>query len=259
VYVADVNQIYDEFSGGVTDVTAIRDFLKYAYDNWTPAPRFVLMLGQASFDFKGVLGVQSSFVPTWETPESLDGIASWATDDFLRKIRRYRHPLVRHRAPLGADRGGVGCIRGQADPLRKQFGGGRMEDAHTLHRGRCMDSRRRRGRKRTIHSDAAEELAGLTPPEFEEEKVYLAEYPTVYTAAGRRKPGAYQAILDDINQGVLVVNFAGHGNPVQLSNNDVFDIPTSVPQLVNTDRLSVFFLATCNFSEFGRLSDPDGE
>ena len=86
MYVADVNQIYDEFSGGVTDVTAIRDFLKYAYDNWTPAPRFVLMLGQASFDFKGVLGVQSSFVPTWETPESLDGIASWATDDFYGKF-----------------------------------------------------------------------------------------------------------------------------------------------------------------------------
>ena len=53
-----------------------------------------------------------------------------------------------------------------------------------------------------------------------------------------------------LNAGVLVGNFAGHGNPVQLSNDDVFDIPTSVPKLVNADRLTVFFLATCNFSEF---------
>ncbi|HMK37975.1 MAG TPA: C25 family cysteine peptidase, partial [Bacteroidota bacterium] len=103
----------------------------------------------------------------------------------------------------------------------------------------------------TIHSDAAETLAsGYTPDEFEKKKIYLAEYPTVFTAAGRRKPGAYQGIIDQINQGTLVVNFAGHGNPSQLSNNDVFDIPTSVPQLTNADRLTLFFLATCNFSEY---------
>jgi hypothetical protein len=250
VYVADVNQIYDEFSGGVTDVTAIRDFLKYAYDNWTPAPRFVLMLGQASFDFKGVLGVQSSFVPTWETPESLDGIASWATDDFYGKFGGTDIPsfvIGRLSARTGAESDAFvdKLTRYESSSvadgwkMRILFIG---DDAWTPEEGEVGNG--------TIHSDAAEELAGLTPPEFEEEKVYLAEYPTVYTAAGRRKPGAYQAILDDINQGVLVVNFAGHGNPVQLSNNDVFDIPTSVPQLVNTDRLSVFFLATCNFSEF---------
>ena len=86
MYVADVNQIYNEFSGGVTDVTAIRDFLYYAYRNYWPAPQFVLMLGQASFDYKGILGVQSSFVPTWETPESLDDLGSYGTDDYFAKF-----------------------------------------------------------------------------------------------------------------------------------------------------------------------------
>jgi hypothetical protein len=252
VYVADVNQIYNEFSGGVTDVCAIRDFLYYAYQNWMPAPQFVLMLGQASFDYKGILGVQSSFVPTWETPESLDDLGSYGTDDFYAKFGGTDVPSlvigrVSARTEAEADAFADKLVRYENNSgadgwkMRMLFVG---DDSWTPEDGESGNG--------TIHSDAMETLSGplFTPPEFEEKKVYLAEYPTVFTAAGRRKPGAYQAIIDQINQGVLVVNFAGHGNPVQLSNNDVFDIPTSVPQLKNADRLSVFFLATCNFSEF---------
>jgi hypothetical protein len=252
VFVADVNQLYNEFGGGVTDVTAIRDFLYFAYHNWTPAPQFVLMLGQASFDYKGLLGVQSSFVPTWETQESFDDLGSYGTDDFFAKFGGTDAPsLVIGR--VSARTGGEADAfvdklmryenNSAADgwKMRMLYVG---DDAWTPEEGESGNG--------TIHSDAAETLSGprYTPSEFEKKKIYLAEYPTVFTAAGRRKPGAYQAIIDQINQGVLVVNFAGHGNPVQLSNNDVFDIPTSVPRLRNADRLSVFFLATCNFSEF---------
>ena len=270
VYVADVGQIYNEFSGGVPDVTAIRDFLYYAYQNWSPAPQFVLMLGQASFDYKGILGSQTSFVPTWETPESLDDLGSYGTDDFFGKFSGTDAPSLvigRVSARTAAESDGFvdklihyeNSSAADSWKMRMMFIG---DDSWTPEDGEAGNG--------TIHSDAAEELSNseFTPPEFEEEKVYLAEYPTVYTAAGRRKPGAYQAIINNINQGVLVVNFAGHGNPVQLSNNDVFDIPTSVPQLTNIDRLSVFFLATCNFSEFDDplsrtgsevlLNKPDG-
>ncbi len=269
VFVADVNQIYNEFSGGLTDVTAIRDFLKFAYDNWTPAPQFVLMLGQSSFDYKGILGVQSSFVPTWETPESLDDLGSFGTDDYFAKFGGTDVPSLvvgRVSARTGAESDAFvdKLIRYENNSvadgwkMRMLFIG---DDSWTPEDGESGNG--------TIHSDAAEALASeFTPGEFEKKKVYLAEYPTVFTAAGRRKPGAFQAIIDQINQGVLVVNFAGHGNPVQLSNNDVFDLSTSVPQLLNADRLSVFFLATCNFSEYDNplsrtgsevlINKPDG-
>ena len=34
VEIVDVQDIYDEFSYGIKDVTAIKDFLRYAYSNW---------------------------------------------------------------------------------------------------------------------------------------------------------------------------------------------------------------------------------
>ncbi|MEO8168806.1 MAG: C25 family cysteine peptidase, partial [bacterium] len=68
--VADVNQICNEFGGGLPDITAIRDFLRYAYDNWTPQPKYVLMFGQGSYDYKGLVSSRSSRVPTWQSNES---------------------------------------------------------------------------------------------------------------------------------------------------------------------------------------------
>src|SRR5262245_21701000 len=102
----------------------------------------------------------------------------------------------------------------------------------------------------TVHSQQAEDLATLyTPDEIEKRKIYIAEYPTANTAQGRRKPGAYQAILDEINRGVLITNFTGHGNPTVWAHESIFNNQSSIPQLLNANKLSLFFAATCNYSQ----------
>lgn len=53
VQVVDVNNIYSEFNHGILHPRAIRDFLSFASDQWAPpAPRFVLLVGDASWDPK---------------------------------------------------------------------------------------------------------------------------------------------------------------------------------------------------------------
>ncbi len=55
VAVVDVEDIYDEFNHGIQHPRSLRDFLKWAYDNWPePRPRFVLLAGDASWDFKNL-------------------------------------------------------------------------------------------------------------------------------------------------------------------------------------------------------------
>jgi hypothetical protein len=54
----DVQDIYDEWSGGLLDPEAIRAFLSYAYHNWNsggPPPTYVLLVGDGHYDFKGAL------------------------------------------------------------------------------------------------------------------------------------------------------------------------------------------------------------
>jgi hypothetical protein len=58
VQVVDVQDIYDEFSFGMVTPRAIKDFLSYAYENWTdPAPQFVLLVGDSSYDYKDNWGL----------------------------------------------------------------------------------------------------------------------------------------------------------------------------------------------------------
>jgi hypothetical protein len=51
--VVDVADIFDEFGYGFATPQAIKDFLRYAYEHWQrPAPRYVLLVGDANYDYK---------------------------------------------------------------------------------------------------------------------------------------------------------------------------------------------------------------
>jgi hypothetical protein len=67
-----IEDVYSEFGFGETRPEAVREFVKYAYHNWKkPAPRYVLLLGDASYDFKDYLetGVKNQ-VPPWTVKTS---------------------------------------------------------------------------------------------------------------------------------------------------------------------------------------------
>ena len=250
--VVDVDQIYNEFGGGLPDISAIRDFLKYTYNTWTLRPSIVLFLGQASYDYKGILGAVSSKVPTWQSLVSTDDISSYASDDFFVEFENSNRPFMatgRISARTAAEASAfVEKLVGYETSSSHDGWTARMlfvgddgfnpEDPNPWSEG-------------TRHSAQAEMLATtFTPDEFDKIKVYIAEYPTVQTPVGRRKPAAFQAIIDAINRGVLVVNYTGHGNPAVWAHENVFNVQTSIPQLTNATRLPVLYAATCNFSQF---------
>jgi len=63
VLLVDVTDVYDEFSHGLTHPRAIRDFLAHAHAEWkAPAPRFVLLVGDASWDPKNVTADDRNYV-----------------------------------------------------------------------------------------------------------------------------------------------------------------------------------------------------
>lgn len=76
VEVADVQDVYDEFNGGVKSARAIRRYLRHAYVTWSPAPAFVILAGDASMDYKHRLPTSGvDWVPTYVQFESIAGPA----------------------------------------------------------------------------------------------------------------------------------------------------------------------------------------
>ena len=57
----------------------LRDFLKYAYDNWEIKPEYVLLFGDGDFDYFDILGKGLNFIPTFQTTESLHEINSYSS------------------------------------------------------------------------------------------------------------------------------------------------------------------------------------
>ncbi len=254
--VVDVQQIFNEFSGGLEDVSAIRDFIKYAYDNWQTKPEYVLFFGKGTYDYKNVEGYNNNFVPPYETQESLDEINSYPTDDFFVSVSGndsfidLAYGRITVQTPDDAN-SIVDKIIGYE--TNSERGSWRnlitlvADDGYTgaTHYYEGPD-----------HTDASETLANsFIPQSYDLNKIYMAAYPMVVTASGITMPTVNTAIINAINEGTLILNFIGHGSPTQWAQENVFNVSSSFPQLHNS---KLFFLTTAT-CDFGYYDETDNQ
>src|SRR5690606_7759342 len=102
----------------------------------------------------------------------------------------------------------------------------------------------------TTHTSQSETLSGRTPDYFDLKKIYMQSYPTVLTGSSRRMPEVNQAIINSINDGTLILNYIGHGNPELCAHDVVFDRNITIPQLRNENHYFFLVAATCSFGYF---------
>ena len=249
--VVDVQKIYNEFSCGAQDVSAIRDFIKYAYDNWQIKPEYFLLMGKGTYDYKNVEGYNDNFIPPWETEESLILIYtanSYCTDDFFARVDgddvvpdlAFGRLTVRSldEANTYIDK----VIHYEKNSER-----GNWRNLVTLI---ADDGYTSTGYEGAEHTAPSEYLANqVIPQSFDIKKIYAADYPVVITSNGRRKPTVNTDIINVMNQGTLLINYIGHGNPDVWAHEYIFERSVTIPQLTNQD---YFFLcaATCDFGYY---------
>jgi hypothetical protein len=71
VKAVDIQDVFDEFGYGIESPQAVKDFLAYAYAHWRrPAPRYVLLVGDSTYDPKGNWGwylgdTTGTYLPTY--------------------------------------------------------------------------------------------------------------------------------------------------------------------------------------------------
>jgi hypothetical protein len=246
--VIDIDEIYNEFSCGATDPSAVRDYLKYTFDNWQIKPEYVLFFGKGTYDYKNVEGFGDNFVPTWQSIESLALINSYTTDDFF--VRVSGTDII-----VDLSLGRITCrsleeandIVNKIIAYEKDQQKGSWRNLVTLVADDGFTSKDFEGAE---HTAPSERLATVYfPKSFDINKIYSAGYPDVITGQGRRKPEVNQAIIDAINQGTLLVNYIGHGSPELWAHEVIFEKNVTLPQLKN-DKYFFLTAATCDFGYF---------
>jgi hypothetical protein len=263
VKVVDVQDVYDEFSDGLIDPQAIRDFLAYASDHWqTPAPSFVLLVGDGTYDPKGYCATPGTCLYTTTPPNStlippfLRMVDPWlgetasdnrfvafrdGTGNKLPQMHIGRLPvnnaseasamvnkilIYEQNPPAGAWRSTVSFV---------------ADSKYTTAEGALDDAGDFWAASDEIYNDPL-----YTPSSLAKERIYYnrcpscsAPYPTYPTAAA-----TLNAITAAINDGRLIVNYVGHGAPTLWSNDRIFH-ESDVNGLANGNKLPVMLELTC--------------
>ncbi|MEJ2627255.1 MAG: type IX secretion system sortase PorU, partial [bacterium] len=251
VFVCDIQDVYDEFSSGLLDPVAIRDFVKYCYDFWVKSPSLLLLFGDGNYDYRNI---ESKSNKNWIPPFEYDGTNSdraRATDDWFTYVsgNDIYMDLAVGRFPVRTVQEAEAVvdkiIQYESNP---DFGWWR--NLFTLvgddeFGGPGSDYE-------VTHINASEDIAeNVIPDKYELRKIYLTEYPEVFS----RKPAAQTDFIDQINQGTVWVNFIGHGNHTDLAHERVFERDKNIKMLNNTQKLCFFYAATCHFGQYDIPND----
>jgi hypothetical protein len=256
--VVDINHIYNEFSSGIPDILAIREFIRYTQDNWMSSPRYFLLLGWGHFDYKNISSSQRNWIPPYEPgsrpEESLNIIDYTPNDDkftILDPLDDIYSVAIGRIPARSAQEASVAVNKIISYESYSFTDSSAWRNVLTFIADDGLTSEADEG---DLHTSQMEGIAESTAAKsFDARKIYIIEYPTVNSSSGRRKPNANEAIDDAINQGTLFTAYVGHGNEQLLAHEQIFVQDADLPKLTNRERLTFFSAATCNFS---RYDDP---
>ncbi|MGD2187352.1 MAG: C25 family cysteine peptidase, partial [Desulfobacterales bacterium] len=245
VKVVDVQDIFDEFSYGMTSAAAIRDFIAYAYNNWEPpAPQYVLLVGDSSYDFKDnlQLGI-TNYVPTYLTFTEFMG--ETLTDEWFVKISGNDAvpDLYIGRLPAETEADATSMVNKilayEAAPITKTWEknvvliADNQTEAYEVY-------------FETMNDNAESLLPGSMSDPF---KGYLGDYLSPANLTNDIKA--------QINAGALIVNYSGHGSFQRWAGEGIFQ-NSDVADLTNAGKYPFVVNMSCLTGYFGFLSKTTG-
>ncbi len=263
------SQILNEFSSGVKDPTAIRDFLKHLWDvaladNQSP-PKYVLLFGDTTYDTKNVISnAFNNYVLTYQTSESIHRTSSYGSDDYFGLMDDDEGLLnTSARVDLG-----IGRISAQTrseasiaiDKIKRYEDPSNFGDWQNLFTFAADDDFPSPEVNRDLHvenADGTVRRMNLSEAGARSKKIYLFDYPEEITGAGRQFPSATKDFLNTLNNGTLILNYSGHGNAQNLTDEELYS-SDYVSLLTNRNRLALFVTATCQFGRYDDINAQSG-
>lgn len=260
VLVVTPQQIYNEFSSGSQDISAIRDYLKHVYyGNTNPVNQLknVLLMGDASFDYKDKIANNTNFVPVYESdPKMLiprNNYWYYCSDDFYGFLdstdgswnndQKLEISIGRLPVKTAAE---ANALVDKIIHYKKPESLGEWRNFVTL----CADDADEEWEKDFVRQfETIYHFLDTSYTNLNVRKVYLDAFKQVNLSGSQRYPEAKLAVKKEFEQGTFVFNYIGHGGEEYLATEKVIDIPL-INDLNNINSLPAFFTATCEFSRF---------
>ncbi|MFT3885049.1 MAG: type IX secretion system sortase PorU [Flavobacteriales bacterium] len=270
-------QVFNEFSSGQRDVTAIKRYMKMLYDRAGTdpelMPRYLLLFGDGSFNNVSLSLDNQNWIPTYQSLDALRPPYCYTSDDYFGLLDDTEGDASNDLVDIGIGRLPVSSTTQARDAVNKILNydklglsstgstsctsgndGGAVDWRNLMLF--CADDQDGGGAgNEPAHTNNSEELANKVKTEhpcLNLNKIYLDAYVQYSTPGGQRYPDAEADLRDRVQKGCLLVNYVGHGGEVGWAHERVLD-NTTILGWTNLDRLPLFMTATC---EFSRWDDP---
>ena len=279
VKVVSVAQVYNEFSSGTPDATALRRYLKMLYDRADAgegAPRFALFFGDCAWDNRML---SAGWKASGLTPA--DMLPAYEANDFEGKdLNTYSVSYGSLRSYVTDDYFGLLDDGEGADILKEKIDIG-------LGRFPCHDAERANflvdkcihyidnsapgiwknkifligdNGDNNLHMNDAEavgkQIAASGDPDLLTRRIYQDAYTVTMTATGSYYPLVTQKLKTEMNKGALIFNYNGHGSPEKISHANLMLL--SDVKATQTSSLPLWIYASCEITPIDQLTDDLG-
>lgn len=271
-HVVTTEQVYNEFSCGTPDATAIRRMMKMFYDRAglvdSLKPQYLLLFGDVTYDPKNRLGDNNYFVPSFQVLNSENHIYALITDDYFGLLDANAGINGSDQMRIGVGRLLISTQEQAVQQVNKiehymkngsQFFSGGPNDCCSGDLSTSFDDWRTNytlitddeegGYFVNVDAEPVAQHVKAAHPEMNVDKIYSDAFVQTSGAGGERYPTVYEAITDRIERGSLITNYIGHGGEVGAAEERIITIP-QIQAWSNINKLGLFVTATCEFTKF---------
>lgn len=272
--IVNIYDVFNEFSSGNPDPTAVKMFMKMLYDraegNPELEPRYLQIIGDGTFRNRN-LTRNSKFMITYQSLNSLSPTGSYVSDDYFGFLgddagealgdtmnigvgripcetvtegRGYLKKLENYLSENTNANGDAYCIGDQA---LSPFGSWRNDICFV-----ADDMDGNGGPFESNHMGNSETHFNTIRENYNDYnvvKIYMDAYQQETTPGGERYPEAEDAIRRRVQNGAFIVNYIGHGGERGWAHERVLNT-TTIQEWTNFNRLPVFMTATCELARF---------
>lgn len=271
VQVITPETIYNEFSSGTPDATAYRRFMKMFYDRQSSesdAPKYLLLFGDGAFDNRFITSgwqnvTKNNMLLTYQTDQSLDE-TSYVIDDYFGFLDNSNNgkELTSLKVDIGIGRFPVRTLAEATHMVDKVLNYMDNKEVGSWKNNVCFvaDDGSNADTFMIDHARDANKLAEYindSHPEFMVNKIYFDSYKKDFSGGLSTYPDVKTNIQKQLKNGLLLINYTGHGNTVSWSDEKVLTESDIVKSTY--PRLPIWITATCDFCRFDAPVTSAGE
>jgi hypothetical protein len=259
VVVVTPQMIYNEFSSGMQDITAIKLLLRNIYkkpDASKPL-RYLLLFGDASYDYKNRVANDHNLVPIYQSPESYSLYSSFCTDDYYGFLDDNEgRNMIPEKLDVGIGRMPVKSVAEAEQAVNKVIHYSTNSTSFGDWRNRMLlvadDQDEGWEENFLTYTDFIAKEMDTLYPNINIEKIYADSYVQIVKAGSQRFPEAQEDLFRKVERGTLVTSYLGHGGEVGWAKERILTLD-EITKWDNYDNMPVFTTVTC---EFTRVDDP---